>query len=121
MAAGRYDTTIEQGATFSRQVTWANQDGTAINLTGYSFSGKLKKNSSESKELASFTMTVVNAANGIFTFSLTATETNLLPVKYGQTAEKELLPCVYDIEASIGSNVYRMLEGIIYISPQVTR
>lgn len=121
MAAGRYDTTIEQGATFSRQVTWQSQDGSAINLTGYTLSGKIRKKASDAKELISFTCTIVNASSGIFTFSLTAAETSGLPSAYGETADKELLPCVYDIEASIGSTVYRILEGIINISPQVTR
>lgn len=121
MAAGRYDLTIEQGATFSRQVTWQNEDGSAVNLTGYSIAGKIRKKTSDNQPIISFTCTITNASSGIFTFSLTATETNSLPVRHGETAEKQLLECVYDIEATVGSTVYRILEGIAYISPQVTK
>lgn len=121
MAAGRYDFVIEQGATFSRQVTWQNEDGSAVNLTGYTLSGSVRKKTSDAKQLIDFTITVVNAASGIFTFSLTAAQTGALPATYGQTSEKELLPCVYDIEAASGSTVYRVLEGVANISPQVTR
>jgi hypothetical protein len=121
MAAGRYDLTIEQGATFSRQVTWQNEDGTAVNLTGYSIAGKIRRKPSDTQPLISFTCTVTNASSGIFTFSLTATQTASLPVALSQTAEKELLECVYDIEATVSSTIYRVLEGIAYISPEVTR
>lgn len=121
MAAGRYDLTIEQGATFSRQVTWQNQDGSAVNLTGYSIAGKLRRRTSDKQPIVAFTCTVTDAANGIFTFSLTATQTASLPVSHGETAEKELLECVYDIEATVSSTVYRILEGIAYISPEATK
>lgn len=121
MASGRYDTIIEQGATFTRQITWQNKDGTPIDITGYSFSGKIRKTASDNKVIASFTFTTVNAANGIFKFSLTPAETSLLPSAFSSSAEKSLLKCSYDIEASIGSNVYRILEGVISISQEVTR
>lgn len=121
MAAGRYDLVIEQGATFSRQVTWQNQDGSAVNLTGYSIAGKLRRKTSDNQAIASFTCTITNASSGIFTFSLTATETAALPTAHSQTADKEFLDCVYDIEATQGSNKYRILEGLARISPEVTK
>src|SRR5215207_9195643 len=34
MAAGKYDFTIEQGATFRRTLTWKDEDGNPIDLTG---------------------------------------------------------------------------------------
>lgn len=119
--AGRYDFTIEQGATFSRQVTWQDESGAGINLTGYTITGKLRKKTSDNKEIASFTCALVTPTSGIFSFSLTPTQTSLLPSSFSYNAEKQLLECVYDIEASSGSNVYRVLEGIASISPEVTR
>lgn len=122
MAAGRYDFVIEQGATFSRQVTWENQDGTAVNLTGYSIAGKIRRKTSDQVAVIDLTCAITNANDGIFTFSLTNTQTASLPVATGPTAEKEYLKCVYDIEAtSSGGAVYRILEGIVYISPEVTK
>lgn len=121
MAAGRYDLVIEQGATFSRQVTWQNQDGSAVNLTGYSIAGKIRRKTSDNQPIISFTTAITDAANGIFTFSLTATQTASLPVNHGATAEKEYLDCVYDIEATVGSTKYRVIEGLARISPEVTK
>jgi hypothetical protein len=121
MAAGRYDFTIEQGATFSRQVTWQNENGSAVNLTGYTISGKIKRKSSDVQPLISFTCTVTNASSGIFTFSLTAAQSATLPTAHSHLPEKQLLECVYDIEATSGGTVYRVLEGIVKISPEVTR
>ena len=114
MAAGKYDFKIEQGATFSRQVTWTDSTGTAINLTGYTVSGKVRKKYTDNTPLATFTCTITNAAGGIFTFALTATQTAALVSTGVQEG-------IYDIEASISGTVYRILEGVVTISPEVTR
>lgn len=121
MAAGRYDFIIEQGATFSRQITWQNEDGSAVNLSGYTIAGKIRRKPSDVQELVSFTCTVTNAANGVFTFALTAAQTAALPTFQTQKPGKEYLECSYDIEATTGGTVYRILEGIVKISPEVTR
>ena len=70
MAAGRYDFIIEQGATFSRQVTWQDENGVGINLAGYTITGKLRKKTSDNKEIASFNCVLITPASGIFSFSL---------------------------------------------------
>lgn len=121
MAAGRYDFTIEQGATLTRSVTWQDSTGAAIDLTAYTISGKIKRKTSDAQALVALTITVTNAAAGQFTFSLTAAQTALLPVKHGLDGQKELLECVYDIEAVTGSTVYRILEGVCSISPEVNK
>lgn len=117
MAAGRYDFVIEQGATFTRNVVWKDSSGTPINLSGYSIAGKIKRKPTDANALASFTCTITNASGGAFSFSLTATQTASLPTSTG----KEDLQCYYDIEATTGSTVYRLLSGICSISPEVTR
>lgn len=114
MAAGKYNFIIEQGATFTRQVTWKDSSGAAINLTGYTIAGKIRKNYSDNVAIATLTCTVTNAASGIFTFSLTATQTAAL-FAGGDTVG------VYDIEATTGSTVYRVLEGVVNIKPEATR
>lgn len=121
MSAGRYDLTIEQGATLSIPMIWQNEDGTAVNLSGYTLAGKIRRKVTDPSALVSFTITVTNAANGAFTVSLTATQTGSLPISNNQDLGKENLNCVYDIEATTGSTVYRILEGLAIISPQVTK
>lgn len=123
MSAATYNFTIEQGATFSKIITWKDSTGAGINLTGYTIAGKIKRKTSDQTALATFTATLANQGTnpGQFTLSLTATETAALPTVIGPTAQKALLECVYDIEATTGSTVYRLLEGIVSISPEATK
>lgn len=122
MSAGRYDTIIEQGATFSRTCTWKDSSGVGINLTGYTVAGKIKRNATDNTPLLSFTVSIANQGTfpGKFTISLTAAQTSTLPTKPGNNGVKELLPLSYDIEATTGSVVVRLFEGILNNSAQVT-
>jgi hypothetical protein len=122
MAAGRYDFIIEQGATFGpKQFQYKDSNGDPIDITGYTVRAKIKKRASDPQELLDFTCTIQDAVNGIFNISLTATQTATLPTAFSNVAEKNLLQCVYDIELVTGSVVIRLVEGIVSISPEVTR
>ena len=123
MAAGRYDTVIEQGATFSRTITWKDSAGTGINLTGYTVEGKIKRKVSDNVAIASFTVVIANQGTypGRFTISLTASQTSLLPFRTTEDGLKAELNLPYDIEATTGSTVTRILEGVLSNTPQVTR
>jgi hypothetical protein len=57
-----------------------------------------------------FTVTI-DALNGEVTLSLTATQTAAL------TAGRY----VYDVELTIGSTVSRVIEGIVTVTPEVTK
>lgn len=122
MSAGRYDTIIEQGATFSRTITWKDSSGAGIDLSNYTIAGKIKKKVSDKTALVSFTVTEANQGTypGKFTISLTATQTSDLPVIYSQDGSKQYLELYYDIEATSGAEVTRILEGILHNSPEVT-
>lgn len=123
MSAATYNFTIEQGATFSKVINWKDSAGAGINLTGYTITGKIKRKTSDQTALATFTATLANQGTnpGQFTLSLTAAQTEALPTVTGPTAQKALLECVYDIEATTGTTVYRLLEGIVSISPEATK
>lgn len=123
MSAGRYDFLIEEGATFTRTITWQDSAGAGITLTGKTVAAKLRAKTSDNKEIVSFTCTVANQGTypGRFTLSLTATQTAALPTAFARSANKEILELAYDIEITSGSEVYRLLEGIASISPEVTR
>jgi len=101
---------IQQGSTFSRTMTIVDTDKVPLNLTSYTLTGQLRKNYS-STDFVAFTIIVLNAATGKITINLDSeiTSTLLFP-KY-----------VYDVEVSGNGNVYRILEGVIAISPNVTR
>lgn len=102
---------IEQGATFSSTVNVEDTAGAAINLSGYSASSQMRKSYYATSNTA-FTSTVTGTANGEITLSMTAANTaNLTPGRQ-----------VFDLLITSPTGVKtRVVEGIIVISPGVTR
>tara|TARA_Y100001949_G_scaffold53784_1_gene45221 strand:+ start:224 stop:559 length:336 start_codon:yes stop_codon:yes gene_type:complete len=103
---------IDQGATFSKQITVYETDGTTVqNLTNYTVTSQLRKN------YTSTAYTTINATNnsptnGIIVMSLTATQTAAL--KSGRY--------VYDLQiAAADGTVTRVIEGVITLRPEVTK
>lgn len=102
---------IEQGATFTTTVTVKAADATAFNLTGYTPRAQMRK-SYYSSTKTDFTAVITGAAtDGKVTLSLTAAQTALLTDgRY-----------VYDIEIDNNTSVFRVLEGMVTVSPNVTK
>jgi hypothetical protein len=105
---------IDQGTTFSLSITVSDANGNVLNLTGFTYRAQLRKSYGATSYTA-FTVTATDPADGEITISLTATQTSGL--KAGRY--------VYDIEIVSpvvdGSEVTRVLEGIITVTPEVTR
>ena len=105
---------IDQGATFTSDVTVTDSNGDAFDLTGYTASAKMAKGYASTRTRTSITATInSDPTTGIITLTLTADQTNALdaPARY-----------VYDVEITqtSDSTVTRVIEGIITISPSVT-
>ena len=103
---------VDQGSTWSKQITVYETDGTTIqNLTGYTVASQLRKN------YTSTAYTTINATNnsptsGIIIMSLTATQTAAL--KSGRY--------VYDLQITAADGtVTRVIEGVITLRPEVTK
>jgi len=112
MAAGKHNFTLEQGATFDRQIT-VQENNQALNLTGYSVRMQMRSTHDSSTIALTFTTTVASpATEGKINLIATATD----------TAAIEEGIYVYDLEIeSSGGNVTRLLEGQVTVSPEVTR
>lgn len=103
--------TIDQGSTFSLSIELSDELGNALNLTGYTIAAQLRK-SYGSTSYTAFTTSAGNTpANGVLTLSLTSTQTSAL--RAGRY--------VYDIEIQNADGTTRVLEGIITVTPEVTR
>jgi len=105
---------IEQGATFTSDITVTNTDGTAFNLTGHTSSAKMALGYSSTRTRTQFTTSIANdPTTGVITLSLSADQTSNLeaPARY-----------VYDVEIlkTSDSTITRVIEGIITVSPSVT-
>ena len=102
--------TIDQGATYSTSIDVTDDAGDAVDLTGYTGAAQMRKHYT-STNAHSFTVSIANAS-GVVTLSMNAAVTgNISPGRY-----------VYDCELTDGDGtVSRLIEGIVTITPQVTR
>lgn len=102
--------TIDQGATYSTSIDVTDDNGDPVDLTGYTGVAQMRKHYTSSNS-HSFTVDVLSGS-GTVTLSMNATTTaNITAGRY-----------VYDCELTDGSGtVSRLVEGIVTVTPQVTR
>ena len=107
---------IEQGATFSTTINVEDTAGAAINLYGYTASSQMRKSYYSSSPTATFN-TAISSNTGTITLSLSSTVTaNIAPGRY-------VYDSIVSFEGAPGTanTVVRILEGVIDVSPSVTR
>ena len=110
MAAGTYNFIMEQGATFTRQLT-VKENNSAMNLSGYSVASLMRSTHDSSTVVGTFTCTISNASGGIISMSMT-------PAVTGAVEEGIY---VYDLEITSGSGtVTRLIQGEVTVTPEVT-
>jgi len=101
---------IDQGSTYSVVLDLTDENGDVINLTGYAANSQIRKWYTSSTPAATFT-TSINASSGELQLSLTANQTsNLVAGRY-----------VYDVELDNNGVISRIVEGIVTVTPQVTK
>lgn len=101
---------IDQGATFNADIDVTDADGAAFNLTDYTVAGQMRKNYTSSSAVT-FVATH-NSTSGKIFLSLNSTDTSTIePGRY-----------LYDVEmTSPGGTVTRVVEGIVTVTPGMTR
>ena len=101
---------IDQGATYSTSIDVTDDAGEPVDLTGYTGAAQMRKHYTSSNSHA-FTVSIANTS-GVVTLSMNAAISgNITAGRY-----------VYDCELTDSSNtVSRLVEGIVTITPQVTR
>ena len=100
---------IDQGTTYSSSFQVKESNGDPINLSTYTVASKIRKTYTSSNSVA---FTATGNSTGWVTLSLNSNATsNLVSGRY-----------VYDVEITSSANATsRVSEGIITITPQVTR
>lgn len=101
---------IDQGANYSTSIDVTDDNGDPTDLTGYTGAAQMRKHYT-STNAHSFVVSIGNAS-GVVTLSMNAAVTgNISPGRY-----------VYDCELTDSAGtVSRLIEGIVTITPQVTR
>lgn len=104
---------MDQGATFSHVINLVNDTtGANINITGYSVASQMRRSYYSTNATANLVCTISEAANGEITLSLASgNTTNIKAGRY-----------LFDMETTDTANtVTRVLEGIITVTPQITK
>lgn len=102
--------TIDQGASFSSDVTVKDNNGDPFDLTGYTATAKMAKGYTSTRTRTTITTSIGSPTTGVVTLSLTPAQTNALD------AERY----VYDLEIDTNGTVTRVIEGIITVRPSVS-
>jgi hypothetical protein len=101
---------IDQGATFSSDISVKDLVGNALNLTGYTVTAKMAKSYSSTATKTPITASI-NTSTGMVSLSLTAS----------QTAALDAARYVYDVKITDSFNQStRIVEGIMTVRPQVS-
>lgn len=106
---------VYRGATFSEQIEWKDESGTPVNLTGFTARMHMR----ETLEAADPFLTLTTENGGITLGGVAGTIELLASAT--QTTAITATSGVYDLELVSGANVTRLLEGLVIISPEVTR
>ena len=117
MAAGKYNISMDQGATFQLKLTIKGGDpAVPLDITSWTFAGKIRK-SYNTPELAAFSFDIQDQITntGEVVISMSSADTGAIP------AEAPTSNYVYDIEATNGGSVTRILQGAVSFSAEITK
>lgn len=112
MAAAYQELFLEQGTTFSTNITLNDIDGLPYDLTGVTAKSQIRKSYYSANTTAEFTINIQTPTDGNINLILDAPITaNIAAGRY-----------VYDVAIKDTANtVTRVLEGVVNVIPQVTK
>ena len=122
MRAKQYDFVVEQGSTHRFSVEIVDEDDIPFDLTGWEGRGQIRYRATDSNILGEFIIEIDDdPTSGIVFIELPADE--LIDVRLRGRKFDEKTEAVYDIELfdTVGTDVMRILNGTISISPEVTK
>lgn len=100
---------VDQGTDYQTTITLTDVDDNIVNLAGYTANAQLRKTYTSSNAV-NFTVTLTEAT-GEVTLSLTDTQTsNIVAGRY-----------VYDVLLTSANITTRIVEGIVTVTPGVTK
>jgi hypothetical protein len=114
--AGIYNITADQGATFTRQLTWKDSAGSAVNLTSYTARMQLRP----SVDAAGAAVLELTTENNRIVLGGTA-GTIVLTVPASAMGSVAADTYAYDLELVEGSVVTRLVQGSFELRGEVTR
>lgn len=109
--AGERDITIYKGDSYTHQINIRNSANSAINIAGRTYVSQIRKSKASETVVASFTIEITNAANGVLTMSMTASTTSNINTGI----------YYYDLQETNGSTITTLMGGKVTVTGEVSR
>lgn len=117
---------INQGETYRQTFQWLQgggkepQDGEPVNLRSYTGRCQIRSGAQSPGIITTLPVNIYNAEEGRFSLDLTAAQT--AAISTGGNNYSDIEKYTYDVEfTNSDGTVYRLLNGIARISPEVTK
>jgi len=111
---------IDQGTTYTAQLTFKDPMGVLIDVSTHTFRGQIRERYDASVILASFTFS--NVSLGVVEMKMIPSVTAALPIVPSIDNKRMSYKAIYDVEQEISpTEITRIIEGECEISPEVTR
>jgi len=103
---------LDQGTDLSYNLDLTREDGSPLNVTGYTFSSSIRKSYYSTNVTANLTVTIANSIGGNVILSMNSeTSANIKAGRY-----------LFDVKQIDSAEITtRIIEGIITVLPQVTK
>ena len=109
---------INQWATYREQITLAQASGTPLNVTGYTFVSQIRNLPSDVSPLATFTVNILNAANGVIERVLTVAQVTALFTASGAGAASTPTFAYCDlIGTPAAGDTTTFIQGVCILNP----
>jgi len=113
--AGKYNMTIDQGATLSQVWTYKDSDGNLVDLTGYTSAMQVRETFASAATILDLT-----TENGGITLG-GAAGTITLAISAATSAAIDEGQYIYDLELVNGAVVERLVQGTFTVRAEVTQ
>lgn len=122
MAIAQTNFDIDQGADFRFDVELLDENDDPVDVSTGLIIGQVRKKMSSKTIDAVFAIVPIDLAQGKFTLVLDAATTAGLQCDLSHTAYRTITQFAYDVEVHApNGRVTRILQGVLNVSPEVTR
>lgn len=126
---GTVDILAKQGESWEILIQVTDENGTPMDLAGYSVKGMMKSSYQDATPVAEFVCSIENPQEGIIKAKLSPADTSVIPaypksadnVRISSLSEGKQGVYVYDIKVYNDETAFRVLEGKIVVDPEVSK
>mgnify|MGYP006268826477 CR=1 FL=1 len=113
---------VDQGSDFKLYIQLLDKDDQPVDATNAVIIGQIRKTASTKHVSAEFAIEPIDPSIGTFFLKLNGNESSKLHCTPSYFAERTNTEYSYDVEVHFpNGEINRIMQGILYVSPEVTR